>query len=175
MFFKQGRYSGFITPISYGVDLLIINLFAYFLPINLLEVLLFHVYISLSWVVISLMTEFYVIYRYTKVTHILKLLFRQFFFYFLIVYAFIGFFKQPNMSRFALAQYVIYVFLAIFLLKFFNYYLLMKYRENVKGNIRNVVVIGKNKKTQQLIDVFNQRTEYGYQFMKTILPKRKRV
>ena len=143
------------------------------MPINLQEVVLFHTYISISWIIISLMTEFYVIYRYTKVTHILKLLFRQFFFYFLIVYAFIGFFKQPNMSRFALAQYVIYVFLAIFLLKFFNYYLLMKYRENVKGNIRNVVVIGKNKKTQQLIDVFNQRTEYGYQFRKQFCPKEK--
>ncbi len=77
------------------------------------------------------------------------------------------------MSRFALAQYVIYVFLAIFLLKFFNYYILMKYRENVKGNIRNVVVIGRNKKTQQLIDVFNQRTEYGYQFRKQFCPKEK--
>jgi putative colanic acid biosynthesis UDP-glucose lipid carrier transferase len=171
MFFKQGRYSGFITPISYGLDLLIINLLAYFLPINLQEVLLFHVYISLSWGVISLMTEFYVIYRYTKVTHILKLLFRQFFFFFLIVYAFIGFFKQPNMSRLALAQYVIFVFLIIFLLKFINYYLLMKYRENVKGNIRNVVVIGKSKKTQQLIDVFNIRTEYGYRFKKQFCPK----
>ncbi len=129
MFFKQGRYSGFITPFSYLIDLLVINLTAYALPINLEEVVLFHTYITISWITISLLTEFYVIYRYTKVTHILKLLFRQFFFYFLIVYAFIGFFKQPNMSRFALAQYVIYVFLAIFLLKFFNYYLLMKYRK----------------------------------------------
>lgn len=173
MFFKQGRYSGFITPISYGVDLFIINIFAYFLPINLQEVLLFHGYITLSWIVISLLTEFYIIYRYTKVTHILKLLFRQFFFFFLIVYAFIGFFKQPNMSRLALAQYIIYVFLAIFLLKFLSYYLLMKYRENVKGNIRNVVVVGKNKKTQQLIKVFNERTEFGYQFMKQFCPKEK--
>ncbi len=109
MFFKQGRYSGFITPISYGVDLLILNLFAYFLPINLQEVFLFHTYISLSWIIISLITEFYIIYRYTKATHILKLLFRQFFFFFLIVYAFMGFFKQPNMSRLALAQYVDFI------------------------------------------------------------------
>ncbi|MBT8278049.1 MAG: undecaprenyl-phosphate glucose phosphotransferase, partial [Bacteroidia bacterium] len=158
MLFKHGRYSGFITPISYGIDLLVINLFAYLLPINLEEQLLFHSYISLSWIIISLLTEFYIVYRYSKVTHILRLLFRQFFFYFLVVYAFIGFFKQPNMSRLALAQYVIYIFIAISTLKFLSYYLLMKYRERVKGNIRNVVVIGKNKKTQQLIDVFNARS-----------------
>jgi putative colanic acid biosynthesis UDP-glucose lipid carrier transferase len=173
MFFKQGRFSGFISPISYVLDLLAINLFAYLLPINLQEVILFHTYISISWIILSLLTEFYVIYRYTKVTHILKLLFTQFFFFFLIIYAFIGFFKQPNMSRLALAQYIIFVFLAIFIMKFLSYFLLMKYREQVKGNIRNVVVVGRNKKTQQLINVFNERTEFGYQFIKQFCPKEK--
>jgi putative colanic acid biosynthesis UDP-glucose lipid carrier transferase len=33
-----------------------------------------------------------------------------------------------------------------------------------------VVVIGKNKKTEQLIKVFNERTEYGYQFLKQFCP-----
>jgi putative colanic acid biosynthesis UDP-glucose lipid carrier transferase len=167
----QHRFSGLITPLSYTFDLLIINLFAYFLPINLVEVVLFHVYISLAWIIISLWTEFYVIYRYTKVTHILKLLVRQFFFFFLILYAFIGFFKQPNMSRLALAQYAALVFITISMLKFINYYLLMSYREKVKGNLRNVVVIGKNKKTEQLIKVFNDRTEFGYDFRKQFCPK----
>jgi putative colanic acid biosynthesis UDP-glucose lipid carrier transferase len=171
LFFRQGRYSGFITPISYGFDLLVINLFAYYLPINFLAPYLFHTYISLAWIVIAFMIEFYVIYRYTKVTHILKLLFRQFFFYGLIVYAFIGFFKQPNMSRLALAKYIAFVFITVFVLKFISYFLLMKYREKVKGNIRNVVVIGNNKKTQQLINVFIERTEYGYNFKKQFSTK----
>jgi putative colanic acid biosynthesis UDP-glucose lipid carrier transferase len=47
----------------------------------------------------------------------------------------------------------------------------MKYREQVKGNIRNVVVIGKNKKTEQLISVFNDRTEFGYHFVKQFSPR----
>jgi len=41
----------------------------------------------------------------------------------------------------------------------------MKYREKIKGNIRNVVVIGKNSKTEQLINMFKERTEYGYHFV----------
>jgi putative colanic acid biosynthesis UDP-glucose lipid carrier transferase len=171
MLFSQYRYSGLISPISYAIDLATINVIAYFLPINLAETVLFHAYISIAWIVISLSTNFYVIYRYTKVTHILKLIFRQFFFYGLIVYAFIGFFKQPNMSRLALAKYVAFVFVAVFIIKFVSYYLLMKYREKVKGNIRNVVVIGDNKKTQQLINVFTERTEYGYDFKKQFSPK----
>ena len=172
MFFKQGRYSGFIIPISHGIDLLVINLLAYLLPIQFQFPLLFHSYISLAWIIISLKTEFYEVYRYTKVANILKHLFTQFVFFFLILYAFIGFFKQPIISRLALAQYFAYVFIVVSILKFLNYVLLMKYRERIKGNIRNVVVIGKNKMTNQLINVFKDRTEFGYQFKKQFCPKK---
>ncbi len=171
MFFKQGRYSGFITPISYVMDLLVINLFAHYLPIQFQSPVLFHTYVSLAWTVISFRNEFYKVHRYTKVVHILKLLFVQFVFFFLVLYAFIGFFKQPNISRLALGQYFIFTFVAVFSIKFLNYILLMKYRRLVKGNIRRVVVIGKNKKTDQLIKVFNERTEFGYQFVKQFSPK----
>ncbi|MCL4136200.1 UNVERIFIED_CONTAM: hypothetical protein GTU68_020889 [Idotea baltica] len=40
----------------------------------------------------------------------------------------------------------------------------MQYRSLWKGNIRNVVVIGKSKKANQLIEVFEERKEYGYKF-----------
>ena len=172
MVFKQGRYSGFIIPISHGIDLLVINLFAYLLPIQFEFPLLFHSYISLAWIIISLKTEFYEVYRYTKATNILKHIFTQFVFFFLILYAFIGFFKQPIISRLALAQYFIYVFIAVSILKFLNYVLLMKYREQVKGNLRNVVVIGRNKMSNQLINVFKERTEFGYEFKKQFSPKK---
>ena len=173
MFPNKHRYSGLITPISYGMDLMIINLFAYLLPINLQSPILFHSYITLAWIILSVKIEFYKIYRYTKVTNILIKLFTQFIFFFLILYAFNGFFKQPNMSRLALAKYFSFVFMAVSILKFLNYVLLMKYRERVKGNLRNVVVIGKNKMTNQLINVFKERTEYGYEFKKQFCPKQK--
>jgi putative colanic acid biosynthesis UDP-glucose lipid carrier transferase len=173
MFFKQGRYSGFITPLSYGIDLLVINLLAFYLPIQFQFPLLFHSYISLVWIVISLKTGFYEVFRYTKVTYILRLVFIQFVFFFLILYAFIGFFKQPNISRLALGEYFVATFLAIFFLKFLNYTLLMRYRERIKGNIQNVVVIGKSKKANQLIEVFNERREYGFQFFAQFSPKDK--
>jgi putative colanic acid biosynthesis UDP-glucose lipid carrier transferase len=77
------------------------------------------------------------------------------------------------MSRLALAQYTVIVFLAVSAIKFLNYYLLMEYREKVKGNLRNVVVIGDNRKTAQLIEVFKERTEFGYNFIKQFCPKEK--
>lgn len=171
MFFTQHRYSGFIVPISYLIDLLVINLFAYFLPINFENPFLFHSYISTTWILLSIKNEFYKVYRYSKVVTILRKLFTQFLFFFLILYAFIGFFKQPLISRLALGQYFIFVGLAVSALKFLNYVLLMEYRERVKGNLRNVVVIGKNKKANQLIAVFKERTEFGYNFVQQFSPK----
>lgn len=173
MFFKKNNLSGFIYPISLFLDLLAINILVYYFPILFRYPLLFHGYITLMWIIISFKNEFYVIFRFTKVTYILKLLFRQFIFFFLILYAFIGFFKQPNISRFYLGVFFLTVFLSIFTLKFLNYYLLMQYRKKVKGSLRDIVVIGKNRMTDQLINMFEKHGEYGYHVIKQFSPKSK--
>ena len=169
MFFIKDTHFDIIIPMSYLIDLLIVNLFAYFLPINF-EPLLFHAYLTIGWLILSFKNKFYEVFRYTKVPQVLGKLFAQFFFYFLMLYAFIGFFKQPGMSRLALAQYFLSVFVAISAIKFLSYVLLMEYRNKVKGNLRNVVVIGKNSKTDQLISVFTEITGYGYNFLKQFSP-----
>src|SRR5690606_40946829 len=94
MYFKQHRYSNLITPISYFIDLAVLNLFLYVLPINFQSPVLLHSYISIAWIILSVKVEFYKVYRFAKVTYIVKLLFTQFVFFFLILYAFIVFFKQ---------------------------------------------------------------------------------
>ncbi|MDC6385473.1 undecaprenyl-phosphate glucose phosphotransferase [Muricauda sp. SK9] len=171
MFFKQHRYSNIITPISYVIDLAVLNVFLYLLPINFQTPLLIHAYITIVWIVISIKNEFYTIYRFSKVTYIVRLIFVQFAFFFLTLYAFIGFFKQPVISRLALGEYFIFVLAIISIMKLLSYFLLMEYRERVKGNLRNVVIIGKNKKTDQLRMVFTERREYGYNFLKQFSPK----
>lgn len=153
-------------PLSYFLDLLVINVLANNLPLQFKYPTLFYSYINIAWIIIAIKSEFYQIYRYTKITRLLILLSRQFFFFSFILFAFIGFFKQPNMSRLALAQFLAFSLIAISTIKFFNYYFLMKYRSKVKGNLRNVVIIGKNKKANQLRKVFQDRTEYGFNFVK---------
>jgi putative colanic acid biosynthesis UDP-glucose lipid carrier transferase len=88
----------------------------------------------------------------------------QIIFFAIILYAYIGFFKQPNVSRLALGSYLITVFVLISLIKFTSYFLLKKYRAELGGNRRNVIVIGKNEKTRKLINIFNTRTDFGYKF-----------
>jgi putative colanic acid biosynthesis UDP-glucose lipid carrier transferase len=42
--------------------------------------------------------------------------------------------------------------------------MLKKYRAILGGNIRRVIVIGKNEKTRQLINTFKKRLDFGYNF-----------
>lgn len=171
MSFKFYKYSDLSRQMYLIIDLLVINLSAYFLPINLTEPLLFHVYISIAWIVLSTKKEFYKIHRYTKVPIIFRKIFTQFVFFFLVLYAFIGFFKQPFMSRYALAQYFSLVLVTITTIKGITYLFSMRYRGSFKSDLRNVVVIGKNKKTDQLISVFKERTDFGYIFLKQFSTK----
>lgn len=171
MKFIKDRYSGYIYPISLILDLLVINAFAYTLPILFRFPLLFHGYITLAWIILSVKTKFYEVNRFTNITRILKLLVRQFIFFFLILYAFIGFFKQPNISRLTLGLFFISVFVAVIALKYLNYLILMNYRKKLKGNLKNVVVIGKNEKTKRLIKMFTEHAEYGFCFINQFDPK----
>jgi putative colanic acid biosynthesis UDP-glucose lipid carrier transferase len=160
-----------LLPLAVISDILFINLFAYFLPINLTTPLLFHSYIVAVWSFIAIRIGFYNEFRYVKVVVVLRVLTQQFFFYFLSLYAFIGFFKQPNMSRLALAEYVLLVFLIISLVKLLTYVFVLGYREKYRSDFRNVIVIGKNRKADQLIEVFNDRLEFGFSFKKQFSPK----
>ncbi|WP_340064188.1 undecaprenyl-phosphate glucose phosphotransferase [Ascidiimonas aurantiaca] len=171
MNYKKGRYSLYIKPINYFLDLTILNVYALVLPLNFKMPYLFLVYISLAWVVLSLKNKFYEIERYSKLTLVISLLFTQFFFFFLILYAYIGFFKEFNISRLLLANYFMIVFLSVSFVKILSYSLLLRYRKALGGNIRTVVVIGDNKKTEQLIDVFKTRQEFGYEFKKQFTSK----
>lgn len=170
MFSKPIGLYNLILPFTMLVDLLIVNLLAYYLPINFKEPILFHSYITFGWLLISSQNGFYKIYRYSKVTYLARLVFIQFVFFFLALYAFIGFFKQPVISRLNLGLYFLLVSVSISLLKFLNYYLMMKYRSRIKSGIRKVVVIGDNKKIDQLIEVLDRRTDYGYRFRKKFNP-----
>lgn len=75
-----------------------------------------------------------------------------------------GFFKQPNVGRLALANYVLFVSATIFIFKYSVFFLLKKFRVLLKGNGRSVIVIGDNAKTRQLIKTFKTKLDYGFKF-----------
>jgi len=162
--YKPGRYSKFIKPLFCIVDLAIINGAIFLFETNITNTYFFILYISILWLIISFKNQFYEVQRNTRIVQVITLILRQILLFALILYAFIGFFKQPNISRLALGNYLIAVFIFITFFKFFSYYLLGKYRTYLGGNLRNVIVIGKNEKTRQLISIFNTRLDFGYRF-----------
>lgn len=167
MIFKRGRYSGFLRPISYIIDLLIINVLAYPFFQDSLTFINYIVFISLSWVIVALRSDFYEIYRFTKVTNILVLVLKQGILFLLLVFAFFGFFHELGKQPIALFKYCFWVIFYITIAKLAIFYLLKKYRLLMKGNLRKVVIIGLNQKTDQLRKFFLDNPEYGYVLSKT--------
>ncbi len=165
---NRKSYGRFIRPILFLLDILIINFSAYLLALNLnfRNPELFYSYISVLWLIISLKNEFYEVHRYSKLISIFSLIIRQFVFYFLALYAFIGFFKEFGISRFNLAIYCLLVFILVVITKFSFRSLLIKYRRVFGRNIRKVVVVGDSNKTEQLIQIFKTKEEFGYDFEK---------
>jgi len=163
---KSGRYSVYIKPLFCLVDLIILNFTISFFHTNINQSLLFSGYVSALWIILSIKNKFYDIKRFSNVIQILAALIRQFLIFSLILYAFIGFFKQPLISRLEMAKYFIAVLFAVTFAKFVFLFLLSRYRKVFGGNIRKVVIIGHNKKTQQLLKIFKERPDFGYKFQK---------
>jgi putative colanic acid biosynthesis UDP-glucose lipid carrier transferase len=167
MIFKRGRFSGFLRPISYGLDLLIIYILAAKFFTENFEFLNYIIYVTLAWVVLSLKSSFYEIYRFTAVAKIMSLIGKQGVIFFLIVFAFFGFYNELQIKPWAIIRYVLLVMLYITIVKFAIYYLLKKYRILLGGNLRRVVILGLNQKTDQLRKFFEENPEYGYNLLHT--------
>ena len=167
MIYKTGRYSGFLRPISYAIDLAIIHLLAAPFFEQRFVFLNYVLFVSFAWIAIALRSNFYEIYRFTRTTNILSLGLKQGALFLLLVFAFFGFYREIKASPWDILRYVIEVMALITLTKIAIYYLLKKYRILLKGNLRRVVIVGLNQKTDQLRKFFEEKPEYGYVLLKT--------
>ena len=166
MIFKRGRYSGFLRPISYGIDLLVIHGLAFLLFEESSAFTNYVFYMSIAWISSSISLRFYEIYRFTKFSNILTLAIKQALVFLLLVFAFFGFYGELQEPTIAILKYVVMVMGVVFLIKISIYYLLKKYRRLLGGNLRRVVILGANDKTKELENFFTQNAEYGYALVK---------
>jgi putative colanic acid biosynthesis UDP-glucose lipid carrier transferase len=162
---KTGRYSGYIRPFSYLIDLIIINILAiYIIPVSVNEIF-YSVFISCTWFIIAANLGFYEVYRYTKVISILNCTLKQGLLFTLFCLAFEFFYSENSNSEKVVLFAAIALFL-ILLIKLFIYYFLRKYRVLFGGNFRTVVLLGNNKSINPLRCFFMENPDYGYQLMK---------
>ena len=160
--FKHGRYSGFIKPISYVADLVLINAFGllcFFKDIHPLSFLLF---ISFGWVITTFVSSFYEVYRFSTVIRIFKLLFRQILLFSLMMFAYSGINFNLNLSPTLIINYVLVSFFCIAIFKYLMFFLLKRYRAIFKGNIRKTIILGKTPQSESLEKFLTDTPAYGF-------------
>lgn len=160
--FRQGRYSWMIKPISYFIDLTILNIIGLFLLKNEIYWLNFIVIVSIGWIVTTLITKFYEVYRFSSVVRLFELLARQTVFFTLFVFACSGVFPNYNLDPIQIFKYIIACFLFISVFKYFSFFLLKRYRAYFKGNIRRTIILGTNEQSKAISRFFEDTPESGY-------------
>lgn len=165
--FKKRRYSGWIRPIAYTVDMCIVFIASYLILFPYVDLLIFTLYITVAWLFLSFATRFYEVYRYTHATNLFVLLAKQTVMFSLVVFAYFGYHSHSWIHSTTVLKYTLISMFFVAIAKFSLFYLLKRYRLHLKGNVRKVIILGDNVKTNQLEDFFNTRQEYGYQLQKT--------
>lgn len=162
---KTGRYSGYIRPFSYILDLIIINALAHFMLWDNFQTWSYHLFISLSWAIIGYNSGFYEVYRYTKAIQIYGKVLKQYFLFIIVNFAYIGYFLKFS-SPSQVISFISLSTLIIAAAKMFVYYALRKFRVLFGGNFRRVVLVGHGKSANQLAGFFNENPDYGYKLEK---------
>ena len=120
---RVGRYSFYIRPAIYCIDIAIMLLLAKLCLIINEDFVIFSLYIVITWVYSTIKSDFYEVYRYTKPTRIVSLLLLQLSIFALLVFAFFGLFQKIDASPVDVFLYVLYVFIGIGVNKFGIFYL----------------------------------------------------
>ncbi len=171
---KQGRFSRYIRPITYLIDLYIINFLAikYVFNNEFLQPYWFFILISASWIIISIFSRFYNVYRYTPEVRILNLLLIQCLLFLMTIFSVSGIFPFLSISPKQILIFVLYSGVFIGAIKFVIYYFMLKFRADFGGNYRRTIIIGNGAESNSLEKFFQEKTSTGYRHVRTILPNK---
>ena len=165
MVLTNGRYSKYIRPITYFIDVLIILILNITMLPTAFQNTFFLVFIWLCWTIIAININFYNVYRFTKISSIFYKTIKQFIFFTIFCTAFSSFYFVSVYSK-SIIIYSSYCIFLIMIFKFSIFYFLKKYRAIFKGNLRSVVIFGKNSQSENLAQFFLEYTEIGYDLKK---------
>ncbi len=168
--YSNRRYSGFIRPLSYIVDLGLVNYIATFYFGDEFEYLTYGIFMGICWIVASIQLEFYKIKRNTVYTTVLKKLFQQTLFFLFIVFAFFGYYYDLNEGSIHKLQYALVTMAAIGAAKTSLFFLLKNYRSLLGGNFRKTIIIGQSQESLDLFDFFKKHKDLGYRTEKVVDP-----
>lgn len=134
----------------------------FFLSKNVYLDFAYILYVNCFWLLVSLNSKIYLIYRYTKLTTVVSRLLLQFGFYFLAYFSYFSLFREGKQTG-NQGWILIITYSSILCLKLITVYALRKYRFG-GGNIRTLVILGGNQSVESLKALFQERGYLGYQY-----------
>ena len=157
------RYSFLITPLKLFIDCISIFLVVFFISDPNYYNTVFIVYVLSFWILSSIITKYYQIYRFTRFLRLISLSVKHYFMCILGFFTFFGIFKEGFIVH---NQFLILtsILSTTFLLKIIFYYSLKWYR-NFGKNFRKVVVIGVDDSSKNIISLFNNNKTLGYKYL----------
>jgi len=121
---KAGRFSYLIRPLTACIDLVIINVLAQVWFSTISEGhYLFHLILSLGWLIAAGLSDYYEVYRHTKTVRVAEKVWKQFTFQFVLVASYNGLFDRFAEVR-ELVGYGVSIFAIICTIKFTIFFLL---------------------------------------------------
>lgn len=163
---KIGRYSKYLRPITITFDLIVLVIFGIWLLPDSFQATYFYLYLAFSWIVISITTKFYQVYRFTKLIQIAQKTIKQYFLFALNIFALNGLFsltKEYDVVGFYLLSTAIIIVLA----KYLIFWLLKVFRKYYKGNLRRIVIVGHDDLTANFINFVTGNDDYGYKLFES--------
>ncbi|MGG8496016.1 undecaprenyl-phosphate glucose phosphotransferase [Tenacibaculum sp. TC6] len=156
------RYSKYINLIFLIIDVLIICAAAFLQNDAEYTNPYFLGYSILFWIISSLFTKFYEVYRYTSFFRIGNLLITQALIFTLGYFSYFSVFREGIVVN-NQAKFLVMLFTSVTFFKLLGLYLLKKYRTYGK-NYRKVIVLGSDNSAKKIIEIFKKDKELGYQF-----------
>ncbi len=158
---EKKRYSIFIKPLLYLIDLLIIGLISYrYLTNNITDICFFLCF----WIALSIYFSFYKVYRFTKIIKILTLLTQQTLAFILIIISYL-YFKNSDISPNNILIYFVILYITFNIWRNLVHIVFKKYRIITGLNYKKVVIIGLNESTKRLENFFKTEPSFGYKYM----------
>ncbi len=158
---KIGRYSKYLRPITITFDLLVLVIFGIWLLPDSFQGVYFYLYFAFSWIVISIITKFYQVYRFTKLIQIAQKAIKQYFLFALNIFALNGLFSLTKEYS-VVGFYLLSTSIAIVLAKYLVFWMLKMFRKYYKGNLRRIVIVGHDDLTANFIKFVTENADYGY-------------
>lgn len=147
-------------PRFFDFCFLILGAFLFTSPTQL--PVLFFAYAIVLWEIISFFTRFYFFESHSRIVLKLFRIVSQFLSFSIALFAYIGIFKTPELSRIQIGNYFLYCAATIITVKFLWFFLMIRHNRIIKQKPQQSTLVGDPSITNELVEILERRTDFGF-------------